>query len=73
MKTGKEFLAMLHPVEQKNWEEAFKLDSLNSMLPDIREWFLAEEYPSLNGFLASSFSWKDSPQGREYWSLLSQK
>ena len=73
MKTGKELLSTLHPVEQKNWEEAVYLDPLNAKVRNRKEFLLTDSYPSLTEFLGSSFTWSDTLQGFEYWHLLSQK
>jgi hypothetical protein len=73
MKTGKEYLESLHPVEQANWEEAFVLDRYNAKDYYRRQFILKANYGSLRHFIGSSFLWSESPQGVEYWSLLSQK
>ncbi len=73
MKTGKEYLESLHPVEQANWEAAFYLDRLNAKMSNRRQFVLEARYESLMHFIGSSFTWHESPQGGKYWLLLSQK
>jgi hypothetical protein len=73
MKTGKEYLESLHPVEQANWEEAFKSDLRNARISNHRQYILEKSYESLRHFIASSFKWSWTIQGVEYWDLLSKK
>jgi hypothetical protein len=73
MKSGKEFLESLHPVEQANWEAAFKLDCWNALDSKHRQYVLKRGYECLAHFIGSSFRWSGTPQGHDYWELLSQK
>jgi hypothetical protein len=71
MKTGKEYLESLHPVEQANWEESLKNDSNYHSMK--RGYLMRRFFTNLRDFLEYSFVWSETPQGYEYWDLLSQK
>jgi hypothetical protein len=65
---GEVWLKYLTNEEKDNF-----LRDLKAFRSGVVEYFLDREYVDLDDFIGSAFPWKDSPEGVDYWHMISKR
>ena len=70
---GYEYVHYMTLKEWKQWEENFRNDGINKQYDVSIKRFLKEEFFEFYRFIAWSFVGQETPQGRDYWKIISER
>ena len=69
----KHWSEFLSEEEFKNWEIEALVAHLDGDYFDESDNIFYNQYHSLHSFISSSFAWRDTKQGPEYWRIIANK